>query len=298
MSPTDSPKEGSKKWVPLPPRVLTKEEEERAKRDAKKDSKKAQGEIKGHKPRPSADSGFASATPYYEERSPDQYSPKSAKPQRRSADIQYYEKVINKSRPTKRRDREDGHVQVISADSAIDDEPKTQALEETHKALQNALVDTARYNYEAARDQEAKYQNAAATVKALEDELKRLTLQAQITEAKLAESDRQRLAAERKVREQEIEKELEVWRKEQRLREEEFDRRQNDEIENSPSPIGRGRRPPLVDQPKPPRRPSTLVTTNPFINVLDEARADYEIKKHHSTDNRRTERPRDDRRYT
>lgn len=336
MSPADSPSGGPKKFVPLPGRLPTKEEE-MAKKDQKEPKDKPKVYVPGHKPRRSADSGFASSSPYsFEERSPDQYSPSPKSIKVRQADTQVYEQVASKPRPTTNYILKDGKLVRVaprSLDSRFEDEyvpgppatPKSRntgyktkykAAKETTKALQAVVADTteiAQHNYVAAKDQEARFQS-------LEDELRRLRLQAQISEAKAAEADRKRMEAERKLRQSEIEKELEEMRHDRERRAREFERKQNDEIAASISPATRTRRPTLIDQPHLPKRNAIVTTSygaaaltatapptvtnpsrNPFMDPLDEAAADYDRSQAEvqfsTTDSRRRERQRDDRRY-
>ncbi|KAK5941406.1 hypothetical protein PMZ80_006684 [Knufia obscura] len=340
MSPTDSPAQG-RKFIPLPKPLPTKDEEERAKKDKKATKEKPKVHVSSHKPSRSYDTGYGSASPYsFEERSPDQYSPspKSAKPK---ADTTVYETIDGKARKGTYITKDGKLVRYVSKspNSPINEtytptkpadpyKTKYKAAKETTKALQEALTETtekAQYNYVAAKDQEAKHLSTSYQIDALEEELRKLRLQAQILEGRAAEADRKRMVAERKLREQEIEEELKERREERRLerarREEErvtreaaFARKQWDEIEASPSPISR--RPaqkPLIEQDTRPARRSTLVTTspysspyttqavttttespgilatsgNPFIDPILEAQRDYDLAQARGEEDRR-----------
>lgn len=333
MSPTDSPALG-RKFVPLPKPLPTKEEEEKAKKDKKAPKEKPKVSVSGHKPHQSYDTGYGSSSPYsFEERSPDQYSPspKTAKPK---PDTTVYETVGGKARKIKYITKDGKVIRYISRspNSPVDQDlapakpadpykTKYKAAKETTRVLQEALADqteTAQYNYDAAKDQEAKRLSTSIQIDALEEELRKLRLQAQLLEGRAAEADRKRMVAERKLREQEIEEELAEQRKERARREaernrleEEFARKQWDEIDASPSPVSRRPRgqTPLIDQPSKPARRSTLVTTspyssqamttapqspsvfattgNPFIDPILEAQRDYDLAQARGEEDRR-----------
>ena len=132
---------------------------------------------------------------------------------------------------------------------------KYQAAKETSKFLREALTDeaeTARYNYLTARDQEAKRLSTSLEIDTLEDELRSLRLEAQVLEGRTANTERERLVAERKLVEKTIELEIDERKKEYNRREDErarheddFARKQWEEIQASASPV----------RSRPPRRP-------------------------------------------
>jgi len=321
MSPTDSPAQGQK-YIPLPTPLPTKEEEERARKAKKALKEKPKVSIKSHKHHQSYDTGYGSASPYsYEERSPEQYipSPKSAKPK---PDTTPYETIDGKSGTTRyiTKTKDGKVVRYVSRKSispidagygaAKPAEPyktKYKAAKETTKALQDALYDsteTAQHNYVAAKEQEAKRLSASAQIDALEEQLRSLRLKAQIYEDLAETAERQRLVAERKLREQEIKQKIADQKKERTLLEEDFARRQWDEIEAmpaSPSPITRRpARTPLIEQASKPRRNNTATpspytsqamttasqvpgilapTGNPFLDPILEAQKDEEDRR-------------------
>lgn len=304
MSPTDSPAPG-RKFVPLPKPLPTKEEEERAKKAKKSSKEKPKVHVPGHKPTQSYDTGYGSASPYsLEERSPDLYgpNPKSPKPK---ADTTVYETIGGKPRKVTYITKDGKLVRYVSRspDSPIDknsapakssDPYKTKYKEakQTTKALQEALADqaeTAQYNYVAARDQEAKRLSTSVQIDALDEELRRLRLQAQVLESRAAEADRKRMVAERKLREQEIEQEIQDWKQERARREQEFARKQwcpskpaRKSTSGYPSPYS------SQAMTTGTQSPNVLATTgNPFIDPILEAQRDYALSQARDEEDRR-----------
>ena len=324
MSPSNSPTSGSPKFVPLPSALPTKEEEEAAVveliRDAKK---KPKPYVKEHKTNRSRDSGIGTMSPYsFETRSPEQYSPTTRISRSREADFMSYED-IEPSKPATRYVTRDGKIVRVASrkqtspvsresDMPVKDvkyRAKYKAAKETTKVLEAALADyggAAVHNLEAAQAQEAK-------IHSLQDELEKMTLKAQISQARAVAADRRYLEVQ-KSRRQEIEDELADLRLEQQRRKTAVEAPRADGYAGYLTTNSRQRRPTFIEQVELPR-PTTITKTKPyttpavtsatsgttFANPLDEAAADYNRANADihvaSTEARRRERTRDDRRH-
>lgn len=317
MSPTNAPtpKPG---FVPLP-EPLPKKEEEKSKKE--KSPKERSKPLVKHKPHNSFDTGYGSGyvSPWsVEERSPDQYSPGSQSPRPRP-DTVYYETVDGKSRAVKYIMRDGKKVRYVSRTPGspkeeeyvpgppallLEDPYKTKykAAKETTKVLQQALTkenETAKYNFNAAKQEEAAKLSSAAQIEDLEARLRALHVSQKVLEDRVADADSARKKAEQKLKQRELEKELAERKLELKRSEENLKRKQWDEIEASPSPLQRRRPalPAIVNQEerRPARRntttvatsgygpvtstvksPTIIASTNPFMDAIFEAQRDYD----------------------
>ncbi|KAK5071843.1 hypothetical protein LTR64_004378 [Lithohypha guttulata] len=343
MSPTDSPA-FRPKYVPLP--EVLPPEDERIQKETKSSKDKPSPKLhvkthkthKTHKPHNSFDTGYGSgiSSPWsVEDRSPDQYprNPQSAK---HSGNRTAHEMIDGKlckviystkdGKPIRYVSRSSGspknadYVQEAPERLAEPYRNKYKAVKETSRVLQKALAeetDTARYNYTAAKQEEDARILNASRVNELESRLRAVTLQSQLLEDQVADAERKRRKAERKLERKEIEDELKVRREEARRREEILAKQQWEQIEASTSPIQPSRRrptlPPLVSQEdrKPATRrgagtlattgygqttmtsatksPNILASTSPSMQAIFEAQRDYDesrVPTHNDEDRR------------
>lgn len=296
--------------------------------------------IKGHKPSYSADTGYASgnSSPYLEERSPDQYTSKP-KPLMPTTDVTRYETIDGQPRKVTYITKDGKTIKYISKTPAIirdDDYVPSSALttqmtdpykakykqtKKAHDELQKAYADmneTAQYNYDAARQEEAarvlEAKQTASQIKELEKQLRELTVEQTILKSQAEEhksqaekAERKRLEAEQKYEKHKLEVELSARRQELQRREEKLAQKQWAEIEAAESPLSPRFKPkPLVTQEDPRkatfRRSADLTElskptlapglSNPFMESIYEAQRDYEKKKSQSNEKDKDEEER------
>lgn len=263
-----------------------------------------------------------------ETRSPEQYSPTTRTSRNRQADVYGYEDVeprkpsaryVTKDgkilRPTSRKQSSPVADQLFTDDSSLTPakeakyRDKYKSAKETTKVLEAALADYGSavvYNLEAAQAQEAK-------IVSLQEELEKMTLKAQISQARAVAADRRYLEVQTSRR-KEIEDELAGLRAEQQRRSKAVEAAREEYPIGYSTSTSRQRRPAFIEQFGLPRsttvastRPYTtpLVTSTPtksaYTDPLDEAAADYNRARADvriaSTEARRRDRPRDDRRH-
>lgn len=333
MSPPGTPASKSEKYVPLP-EPLPKED----KKEKKSTKEKPKVHIKEHKRYGSYDTGYASgySSPYsFEDRSPDQYAPSPKSAKTRPEVTQYEELVDNRPTTVKYVTKDGRRVKYVNRKPGSPKEEdyfstprsdpdkyksKYKAVKETSKVLQGApaeTTDTAQHNYQAAKREEAiKLQ----TMEELEGQLRALMLQSQVLEDRVADEERKRMQAERKLQQKELETELTNRKEALARREKELERKQWDEITSSPSPVARKPTralPPLIKQDdyKPSRRnttslamtgypttgyptsaltsasrsPGLTAAVSPFVGMdaILEAQRDYDATKDRGPEDRR-----------
>lgn len=336
MSPRDSPAANSN-FVPLPAELPKMDDRSKKSSKDNKSKEKPKVYVKAHKQSYSADTGYASgySSPRLEDRSPDQYALKPKTPKLASADITRYETIDGKPRKVTYITKDGKTVKYISRTpvTAIDDEyvpstaltfpaqdpykTKYKLTKKAHDELQKAFEDvneTARYNYDAAVQEEAARiataQQTALQIEKLEKQLRDLTVEQTVLKSQALESDRKRLEAEQRYAKRELEVELSARRqelKEREDREAKLAQRQWAEIQAAESPLSpRFKRqstlPPLVTQEDRKvtfRRPTdvvksgygsstpatatakptpTLAPSNVFMDPIYEAQRDYDKK--------------------
>lgn len=331
MSPRDTPVTESN-FVPLPAELPKMDDRIKPVKSSKdKPKEKTKVYQKGHKPSYSADTGYASgySSPYLEERTPEQYVSKS-KPSKPTTDVTRYETIDGKPRkityitkdgktvkyisrtPVTSRDEEyvPSSALVIPADDPY--KSKYKQTKKAHEELQKAFGDvneTARFNYDAAKSEEAarvmEAKQAALQIEKLEKQLRDFTLQQAILESQAAESDRKRIEAEQKYEKHKLEVELSARRQELQRREEKLREKQWAEIEATESPLSprfkpKSTLPPLITQEDrkatfrkstdlsnlksgytsmtPIYKPTPTQAPDPFMSSIYEAQRDYDKK--------------------
>lgn len=256
-------------FVPLPPK-LEKEKPKDKDKDKKDRKDKLSKSAFLWEDESLGSNRSARSSPYYETRSPEDYSPKP-KSKKYSNDDKQYEFVLPSldRRPTSRGGNNDLiHYETREPRSMPD--RKLKKVEERSRVFQEKLLDAediAQHNLQAAKSEELKRQSAEFEISSLKDQIRKLTLQVDSANER---ATRAQIEAD-KARDSQI--------REARGRLDMLEQRQWREIQDSQKTLPSR---PLVRRPTLPVSAYTTVNAAPVNTgqaALDQIRQEYQSRK-------------------